>query len=44
VGSSFTLRFEAPPAYEIDGEWIRAQSAELRIECLPRALEVLTPT
>jgi len=44
VGSSFTLRFEAPPAYEIDGEWIRAQSRELRIESVPRALEVLAPT
>jgi len=43
VGSSFSLRFEAPPAYEIDGEWIRAKTAELKIETLPRALEVLTP-
>ncbi len=43
VGSSFALRFDAPPAYEIDGEWIRAQSRELRIDSLPRALEVLAP-
>lgn len=44
AGRSFTLRFETPPAYEIDGEWIRAQSRQLRIESLPRALEVLAPT
>ncbi len=44
VSSSFTLRFETPPAYEIDGEWIRARSRELRIESVPRALEVLVPT
>ena len=40
---SFRLRFERPPAYETDGEWNQAVSAELRIECLPRALEVLAP-
>jgi diacylglycerol kinase (ATP) len=40
---SFSLRFERPPAYETDGEWNQAVSAELRIECVPRALEVLAP-
>jgi diacylglycerol kinase (ATP) len=40
---SFQLRFERPPAYETDGEWNQAVSAELRIECVPRALEVLAP-
>jgi diacylglycerol kinase family enzyme len=40
---SFRLRFERPPAYETDGEWNQAVSPELRIECVPRALEVLAP-
>ena len=31
------------PTYETDGEWNRARSAELTIECLPRALSVLVP-
>ena len=33
----------APPAYETDGEWNRARSAELVIETLPSALQVLVP-
>jgi diacylglycerol kinase (ATP) len=40
---SFRLRFERPPAYETDGEWNQAVAPELRIECVPRALEVLAP-
>jgi diacylglycerol kinase (ATP) len=41
--SRFTLRFAAPPAYETDGEYNRARSAELEIACVPRALRVVTP-
>jgi diacylglycerol kinase (ATP) len=41
---SFGLRFERPPAYETDGEWNQAVSSELRIECVPRALEILAPS
>lgn len=37
------LRFPAPPAYETDGEWNRAQRADLTIETIPGALEVLAP-
>ncbi len=37
----FTLRFPAPPAYETDGEYRRAESAELEIVCVPRALRVV---
>ncbi len=37
----FTLRFPAPPAYETDGEYRRAASAELEITCVPRALRVV---
>jgi diacylglycerol kinase (ATP) len=37
----FTLRFPAPPAYETDGEYRRARSAELEIACVPRALRVV---
>ena len=40
---SFRLRFDAPPAYETDGEWNRARSAELLVEAVPEALRVLVP-
>ena len=43
IARSFRLRFDAPPTYETDGEWNRAKSAELRVETLPRALDVLVP-
>jgi len=42
-GRSFRLRFDAPPAYETDGEWNRARSAELQVETVPGALRVLVP-
>ena len=41
--SSFTLRFDAPPAYERDGEWHRASSPEIVVDVLPRALELIVP-
>jgi len=41
--SRFTLRFDKPPAYETDGEYNRAASAEIEITCVPRALRVVTP-
>jgi YegS/Rv2252/BmrU family lipid kinase len=41
--SRLVCRFDAPPAYETDGEWNRAHSAELVVEAVPRALEVLVP-
>ncbi len=40
---SFQLRFASPPAYEVDGEWNRAASGELRVEVVPQALDVFTP-
>lgn len=39
---SFTLKFSSPPAYETDGEYRRAKSAELEVRCVPRALRVVT--
>ena len=36
-------RFASPPTYETDGEWNRACSAELVVEAVPRALQVLVP-
>ena len=39
--SRFTLRFPAPPAYETDGEYRRAESDVLEIECVPNALRVV---
>ncbi len=38
----FVLRFTSPPAYETDGEYRRASSAELEVTCVPRALRVVT--
>jgi diacylglycerol kinase family enzyme len=40
---AYRLRFDAPPAYETDGEWNRAQSSELLVESVPRALRVIAP-
>lgn len=39
--ASLTLRFESPPAMEVDGELVYAQSNRVAIECLPRALNVI---
>jgi diacylglycerol kinase (ATP) len=41
--STFRLRFREPPAYETDGEWNRARSAELLVSSIPGALRVLAP-
>lgn len=40
--ASFTLSFDAPPAYETDGEYNRAKTAELEVRCVPAALRVVT--
>ena len=40
---SFRLTFDVPPAYETDGEWNRARSAELTVTSVPAALRVLAP-
>ena len=42
-GSRIDLRFDAPPAYETDGEWHRAAVADLTVEAVPGALRVLVP-
>jgi diacylglycerol kinase family enzyme len=39
----FELSFEAPPAYETDGEWRRAATPNLTVEAVPGALRVLVP-
>jgi diacylglycerol kinase (ATP) len=38
-----TFHFTRPPSFETDGEWRQAKEATLRIETLPRALNVLVP-
>ncbi len=38
----FTVRFDAPPAFEIDGDYYRARAAEVTVECVPKALRVVT--
>ena len=42
-GRSFRLRFDAPPAYETDGDWHRAGSADIEVQAIPAALRVLVP-
>jgi diacylglycerol kinase (ATP) len=42
-GRRFRLRFEAPPAFETDGEWNRAAGTEVELEMLPAALRVMVP-
>jgi diacylglycerol kinase (ATP) len=41
-GRSVVVRFDAPPAYEADGELRRAAGRDVEIACLPRALRVVT--
>ncbi len=41
--SRLVYRFTAPPAFETDGEWNQARSAEVVIEAVPQALRVLVP-
>jgi diacylglycerol kinase (ATP) len=36
-----TLRFNSPPAMEIDGELRYANSETVTVECIPRALSVI---
>jgi diacylglycerol kinase (ATP) len=43
TASRLVYRFAAPPAYETDGEWNRARSAEVVVEAVPKALRVLAP-
>lgn len=37
---SFTLDFETPPSYELDGELIRGSTARIDVSCLSRALRI----
>lgn len=39
--ASFTIHFATPPAYETDGEYRRATSADVSISCIPGALRVV---
>lgn len=39
---SFTLRFAAPPRFQIDGELHEARGPEIRVECVPGSLRVVT--
>jgi diacylglycerol kinase (ATP) len=44
AASSFTIHFAVPPAYETDGEYRQATSADVEIRCLPGALRVVAPS
>jgi diacylglycerol kinase (ATP) len=39
--AKFSLTFASPPAYETDGEYRKAKSAELEVSCVPGALRVV---
>ena len=39
--AAFTVTFDAPPAYETDGEYRRAKTPELTITCVPGALKLV---
>jgi diacylglycerol kinase (ATP) len=39
--ASFALKFSKPPAYETDGEYRVARTAELEVKCIPGALRVV---
>lgn len=43
AASAFTIHFATPPAYETDGEYRQASSADVEIRCLPGALRVVAP-
>jgi diacylglycerol kinase (ATP) len=43
TASRLVYRFAAPPAYETDGEWNQARSADVVVEAVPKALRVLVP-
>ena len=40
---TFTLEFSKPPAFETDGEYNRAESAVVQIDCVPKAIRVVVP-
>ncbi len=37
----FTLAFESPPAFEVDGELVRATAPHVAVQCVPAALRVI---
>lgn len=39
-GAAFTLRFEAAPVFEVDGELVQSQAATISIRCEPRRLRI----
>ncbi len=39
----FSVRFSAPPKYEVDGELWQAEDSEVVVEAVPRALSVVVP-
>ena len=39
----FSVRFSAPPKYEVDGELWQAEGPEVIVEAVPRALKVVVP-
>jgi diacylglycerol kinase (ATP) len=41
AAASFTIHFATPPAYETDGEYRQARSADVEVRCIPGALRVV---
>jgi diacylglycerol kinase (ATP) len=41
AAASFTIHFATPPAYETDGEYRQARTADVEVRCIPGALRVV---
>ena len=41
--AQFAVGFSTPPKYEVDGELWQAEGAEVLVETVPRALQVVVP-
>ena len=42
-GDRWTLRFAAPPTYQVDGEFEQSTRREVEVRCIPGALRVVAP-
>ncbi len=43
TAAAFTLRFETPPMFEVDGELVQSESATIRVRCERARLRVCAP-
>ncbi len=43
TAAAFTLRFETPPLFEVDGELVQSESSSISIRCETRCLRICAP-